>query len=103
MNELSFDITQLTYDFGYGKLSAGHLDVAKGKKRFGVLGQHARVDANLGNYKGASDNWNYSNSTGLHHFSITFLPVVDKTTTTSEISHGSIYYDDTSNFTMDLS
>ena len=35
---LSVDITQLSYNFGYGKLSAGHLDISKGKKSFGTLG-----------------------------------------------------------------
>ena len=35
---LSTDITQLSYEFGYGKLSAGHLDISKGSKNFGTLG-----------------------------------------------------------------
>ena len=38
--DLSSEITDLTYAFGYGKLSAGMLDIAKGTKKFGVLGQH---------------------------------------------------------------
>ena len=102
IHDLSFDITSLTYDFGYGKLSAGHIDPAKGKKQFGVLGQDAAIST--GTYKGASDNWNYSNTTGLHHFSVTFLPVTDKTVTgTTTQCTGSIYWDSFSNFTMDLS
>jgi hypothetical protein len=40
MPDLSFDITEFTYSFGYGSLSAGMLDIALGRKKFGVLGQH---------------------------------------------------------------
>jgi len=28
----------MTYDFGYGKLSAGHIDATLGDKPFGTLG-----------------------------------------------------------------
>ena len=35
---LSTDITQLSYEAGYGKLTAGHLDISKGSKKFGTLG-----------------------------------------------------------------
>ena len=79
MPDLSFDITEYTYDFGYGKLSAGMIDVAKGAKKFGVLGQHPKTTVS-NEEGGAWDNWNFSNSTGTHHFAITFLPVTDDAT-----------------------
>jgi hypothetical protein len=88
MPDLSFDLTELTYEFGYGKLSAGMLDVAMGTKKFGVLGQFDGTDVSTYNY-GAFDNWNYSNSTGDHHIAITFLPVTDEAST-GEISYGKI-------------
>jgi hypothetical protein len=80
MPDLSFDITKFTYAFGYGKFSAGMIDIAKGKKKFGVLGQHEK-NALTTSFYGASDNWNYSNTTGYHHLAITFLPVADGDTT----------------------
>lgn len=70
MPDLSNDITEFTYAFGYGKLSAGMLDVAMGTKKFGVLGQYSKIIGNnlYGDFSleefGASDNWNYSNTTG---------------------------------------
>lgn len=38
------DLSQYTYDFGYGKLSAGHLDFSKNAKNFGTLGQSERSE-----------------------------------------------------------
>ena len=105
MPDLSFDIKEYTYAFGYGKLSAGMLDVAMGTKLFGVLGQHPSISGTVKNgvyNNGATDNWNYSNTTGDHHMSITFLPVTDETGTAHE-SRGFIDYSSNFNFTQDLS
>jgi hypothetical protein len=91
MPDLTFDITELTYTFGYGKHSAGMLDVALGTKKFGVLGQHANgVDSS--SYRGVNDNWNYANLTGSFHIAITYLPVTDETTT-GHVSYGAASHD----------
>ena len=73
-----YDLTSLSYAFGYGSLSAGHYDPAeKGVKYFGTLGQEIKVsDFEWG---GMLDNWNFSNTTGQYHSAFTILPVVDQT------------------------
>jgi hypothetical protein len=61
------------------------LDIDKGSKKFGVLGQHVKGTDSSGS-NGARDNWNYSNTTGQYHIAITFLPVTD------EANYGSVSY-----------
>lgn len=73
---MSFDLTSLSYAFGFGRLSAGHYDAGKnGWKYFGMIGHN--IDQTY-TQTGFFDNWNYSNTTGLLHSAFTFVAVVDQ-------------------------
>lgn len=72
----------LTITYGYGALTAGHLDLTMSYKTFGTLGQGLAADQNtyddskvdlgvLADWKGA----------GVQNMAITFLPVTDNTDT----------------------
>lgn len=48
----------MTYEYGYGKLTGGHIDASLGDKPFGTIGQGTESQ----NYMyggGVVDTWNY--------------------------------------------
>lgn len=78
--EFQYDLKEFTYEFGYGKLSAGMLDLKKGKKSFGTLGQSSEYDFDS-SPTGVIDNWNQQIGEYQIRVAVTFLPVVDHTDT----------------------
>jgi hypothetical protein len=53
------DIYDLTYSFGYGSLSAGHIDATLGDKTFGTLGQ-GTAEQNYMYGGGIVNTWDYA-------------------------------------------
>ena len=74
--------TDLTFTYGYGALTAGHLDLTKSYKTFGTLGQGLAADQNTYDDSttdlGALASWKGS---GQQYMAITFIPVSDNTDT----------------------
>lgn len=91
--EFPYDLSDFTYTHGYGKLTAGHLDIAKGAKSFGTFGQLNYKDWSVPKYPktpkrlGIVDNWSSpcaaTNCTAENYSRLSVSIMADTTGTTS--------------------
>lgn len=72
----------ISYTYGYGALTSGHLDLTKSYKTFGTLGQGLAADQNTYDDSttdlGVVASWK---GEGVQHMVITFIPQSDNTDT----------------------
>jgi len=71
-------IEDLSYNFGYGSFSGGHMDATLGDKTFGTLGQGTELqDYIYGG--GVTDTWTPGMFPTYKYLATTFLPLIDNT------------------------